>query len=209
MEFFTDITDWYMSNINYVTVTLLMTVESSFIPFPSEIVVPPAGWKAARGELNIFLVILCGIAGSIIGAVFNYYLALKLGRPLVYRLADTKAAHMMLINSESVQKAENYFNKYGRISTFIGRLIPGIRQLISIPAGLVRMNMRDFIFFTALGSAIWNIVLAVLGYFLYLEKDKLNEYYGEISIFFVVMGICFILYIISKGFVFNGKTEED
>jgi membrane protein DedA with SNARE-associated domain len=172
-------------------------------------VVPPAGWKAARGELNIFLVILCGIAGSIIGAVFNYYLALKLGRPLVYRLADTKAAHMMLINSESVQKAENYFNKYGRISTFIGRLIPGIRQLISIPAGLVRMNMRDFIFFTALGSAIWNIVLAVLGYFLYLEKDKLNEYYGEISIFFVVMGICFIFYILSKGFVFNGKTEED
>ena len=168
MEVFTDITDWYMSNINYVTVTLLMTVESSFIPFPSEIVVPPAGWKAARGELNIFLVILCGIAGSIIGAVFNYYLALKLGRPLVYRLADTKAAHMMLINSESVQKAENYFNKYGRISTFIGRLIPGIRQLISIPAGLVRMNMRDFIFFTALGSAIWNIVLAVLGCFLYL-----------------------------------------
>ena len=114
MEFFTDITDWYMSNINYVTVTLLMTVESSFIPFPSEIVVPPAGWKAARGELNIFLVILCGIAGSIIGAVFNYYLALKLGRPLVYRLADTKAAHMMLIDSESVQKAENYFNKFDK-----------------------------------------------------------------------------------------------
>jgi len=198
-----------MSNINYVTVALLMAVESSFIPFPSEIVVPPAGWKAARGELNIFLVILCGIAGSIIGAVFNYCLALKLGRPLVYRLADTKAAHMMLIDSDSVQKAENYFNKYGRISTFIGRLIPGIRQLISIPAGLVRMNLRDFIFFTALGSAIWNIVLGVLGYFLYLEKDKLNEYYGEISIFFVIMGICFILYMFSKGFIFNGKTEED
>ena len=198
-----------MSNINYVTVALLMAVESSFIPFPSEIVVPPAGWKAASGELNIFLVILCGIAGSIIGAVFNYCLALKLGRPLVYRLADTKAAHMMLIDSDSVQKAENYFNKYGRISTFIGRLIPGIRQLISIPAGLVRMNLRDFIFFTALGSAIWNIVLGVLGYFLYLEKDKLNEYYGEISIFFVIMGICFILYMFSKGFIFNGKTEED
>jgi len=209
MELFTDITDWYMLNINYVTVALLMAVESSFIPFPSEIVVPPAGWKAASGELNIFLVILCGIAGSIIGAVFNYCPALKLGRPLVYRLADTKAAHMMLIDSDSVQKAENYFNKYGRISTFIGRLIPGIRQLISIPAGLVRMNLRDFIFFTALGSAIWNIVLGVLGYFLYLEKDKLNEYYGEISIFFVIMGICFILYMFSKGFIINGKTEED
>ena len=139
-NYFNSVIDWYMANINYFTITLLMTIESSFIPFPSEVVIPPAAWKAAQGELNVYLVVLCGILGSLLGAIFNYYFALLLGRKLVYSLADTKIAHLMLINRSSVEKSERYFLKYGNSSTFIGRLVPAVRQLISLPAGLSKMD---------------------------------------------------------------------
>lgn len=150
-ELFTTFINWYMEHINYLTITLLMAIESSFIPFPSEVVIPPAAWKAAQGNLNIFGVFACGTAGALIGAIFNYYFALYLGRKVLYSLADTRLAHLLLINRESLVKAENYFNKYGRSSTFIGRLLPAIRQLISLPAGVARMDIKAFLLFTTLG----------------------------------------------------------
>jgi membrane protein DedA with SNARE-associated domain len=146
-----------------------MTIESSFIPFPSEIVVPPAAYHAASsGEMNIFLIILFATIGAIFGALINYFLALWIGKPLVYKFADSKLGNLLLLDGTKIHKAEEYFNKHGAISTFIGRLIPAIRQLISIPAGLAKMPLKPFIIFTALGAGLWNIVLALMGY--YLEK---------------------------------------
>lgn len=199
-EILSNVIDWYMSNINYWTIALLMAVESSFIPFPSEIVVPPAAWKAARGELNIWLVLLSSTSGAMIGAVFNYFIALFIGRRLVYKLAGMKFARLLLITPESVKKAEDYFIRNGKISTFIGRLIPAIRQLISLPAGFAKMRMTDFLLYTALGATIWNAILAMLGYFLYSQKEKLELYYYEISWGFLILGALFVIYLLYKAF---------
>ncbi|HBA13411.1 MAG TPA: hypothetical protein DCW98_05475 [Bacteroidales bacterium] len=160
---------WCLSHLNYLTIMFLMTIESSFIPFPSEIVVPPAAYHAASsGEMNIFLIILFATIGAFFGALINYFLALWIGKPLVYKFADSKLGNLLLLDGTKIHKAEEYFNKHGAISTFIGRLIPAIRQLISIPAGLAKMPLKPFIIFTALGAGLWNIVLALMGY--YLEK---------------------------------------
>jgi len=208
IEFFQPYIDWYMNHINYFTITLLMAVESSFIPFPSEVVIPPAAWKAAQGELNIYLVVFFGTFGALIGAFFNYYIALFLGRKLVYAFANTRIANLLLINASGVEKAEKYFLKNGSISTFIGRLIPAIRQLISIPAGLAKMNLRDFAIYTFLGSMIWNVILALLGYFLYSQKELLELYYHEISIVFLIGGVLAIGYLMYKSFKKNGKEKN-
>jgi membrane protein DedA with SNARE-associated domain len=174
---------WYEHNMNYGSITALMTVESSFIPFPSEVVVPPAAYIAGKPEssLNIYLIVLFATLGSILGAFINYFLALWLGRPIVYKFADSKLGHLCLLNSDKIRKAEEYFNQHGNISTFIGRLIPGIRQLISIPAGLARMNIAGFALYTTLGAGIWNIILALLGYLAHGQADLINEYSHEIG----------------------------
>jgi len=197
-----------MNHINYGTVTLLMSIESSFIPFPSEIVVPPAAWKAAQGELNIFLVVFFSTFGALIGALFNYYFALLIGRKLIYKFADTRLANLMLINPTSVEKAEKYFVKHGKISTLIGRFVPAIRQLISLPAGLARMKIRDFLLFTFIGSATWNLILAALGYFLYSQRELLDKYYNEISWGFAILAVLFVLYLIYKAVLFK-KANKD
>jgi membrane protein DedA with SNARE-associated domain len=203
-EIFTDITAWYMENMNYYTITLLMAIESSFIPFPSEIIVPPAAYKAAQGELNIFLVIFFSTFGALIGALFNYYFALWIGRAAIYSFARTRLAHMCLIEPKSIEKAEKYFVKNGNMSTLIGRLIPGIRQLISIPAGLARMPMKYFIVYTIIGALAWNIILAMLGYF--VPRELVEKYYKEISYLMLVLGAAFVLYLIYKGFIKKNKT---
>ncbi len=169
---------WCLDHLNYWTITLLMTIESSFIPFPSEVVVPPAAYHAAsNGEMNIVLIVLFATLGAIIGALINYFISLWIGKPLVYRFADSKLGHMLLLSGEKVNKAEDYFNEHGAVSTFVGRLIPAIRQLISIPAGLSKMNLGRFVAFTALGAGIWNTVLAMLGFVLEksVPEDKLIE----------------------------------
>jgi len=201
------VTSWYMDHMNYGTITLLMTIESSFIPFPSEVVVPPAAYKASQegSDLNIFLVVVFATAGALIGAFINYYLALWLGRPIIYKLADSKLGKMCLLSSEKVQKAENYFVKHGNISTFIGRLITGIRQLISIPAGLARMSPLPFVFYTALGAGIWNILLAFMGYIAHGQADLIDQYSKEISFLLLVLGVFFILYLIYNGFFKKNK----
>lgn len=193
-----------MEHMNYWTITILMAIESSFIPFPSEIVVPPAAYKAAQGDLNIYLVVLFATLGALIGALVNYYLALWIGRGAIHAFARTRLAHMLLIEEKSVDKAEVYFNKYGNISTFLGRLIPAIRQLISIPAGLAKMPLRSFILFTAAGAGIWNIILALLGYF--TPPNLVETYYAEISYGMLILGILFVFYLVYKGFIQKRKT---
>ena len=155
-----------LHHLDYLWVTILMAIESSFIPFPSEVVVPPAAYKAATGEMNLFLVIFFATLGSDIGALVNYYLAKYLGRPLVYRFADSRLGHLCLLSREKVEKAEAYFVKNGVTSTLVGRLVPGIRQLISIPAGLSGMPLGKFLLYTTLGAGAWNVVLALLGWFI-------------------------------------------
>jgi len=158
---------WYFGHLNYWTITLLMTIESSFIPFPSEVVIPPAVYHSVSGaDMNAIVIVLFATLGAILGALINYFLSLWIGKPLVYKFANSKLGHMLLLSGEKIDKAENYFNEHGAVSTFVGRLIPAIRQLISIPAGLAKMPLGRFIAFTALGAGIWNTVLALLGYYL-------------------------------------------
>jgi membrane protein DedA with SNARE-associated domain len=206
-DIITQVVDWYMANINYWTITLLMAIESSFIPFPSEIIIPPAAFKAANGELNVYLVVFFGSFGALIGALFNYYFAKYLGQALLLKFADTRFARMMLLDRAAVEKSEAYFRKNGNISTLIGRLVPGIRQLISLPAGLVSMNLKNFILYTVIGSTAWNIILAVLGYFFYSQKERLEMYYQEISYVMLGLGVLYFGYLIYNGFKKNKKTE--
>ncbi len=164
----TEIFKWVLENLDYWVVTVFMAIESSFIPFPSEVVVPPAAWKAMVDDsMNIFLVVVFATVGADIGALVNYYLARWLGRPIVYKFANSRIGHMCLIDEAAVQKAEDYFKEHGAASTFFGRLIPAVRQLISIPAGLARMKMGPFLLYTTLGAGIWNSVLALIGYAIY------------------------------------------
>ena len=197
------VTSWYMDNMNYGTITLLMTIESSFIPFPSEVVVPPAAYKASKegSDLNIFLVVIFATLGAIIGALINYYLALWLGRPIVHKFAESKFGKLCLLSSEKITKAEDYFVKHGRSSTFVGRLVPGIRQLISIPAGLAKMPLLPFIFFTTLGALVWNIILAVLGYLAHGQADLISKYSSELSYILLGLGILFVIYLVYSNFV--------
>ena len=170
--------EWCLENLNYWTVTLLMAIESSFIPFPSEIVVPPAAYKAAAtGELNVWLVILFATLGALIGAFINYFLALWLGKPIVYKFANSRLGHMCLLDEQKVVKAEQFFIRHGVAATLVGRLVPAVRQLISIPAGLARMNIAKFALYTAIGAGAWNAVLAGLGWYLesVVPEEQLNE----------------------------------
>lgn len=197
---------WCLDNLNYWTITLLMAIESSFIPFPSEIVVPPAAYKAYHGELNIYLVVLFATIGAEIGALVNYYLAKYLGRPIVYKFAESRFGRMCLLNAKKVEKAEEYFKKHGALSTFIGRLVPAVRQLISIPAGLANMHLGKFMLYTALGAGAWNIILALLGYFIgsALPREEfdavVNEWSHTIGIVFIVIFALVIAYWIYQGF---------
>ena len=197
---------WCLDHLNYWTITLLMTIESSFIPFPSEVVVPPAAYKAAvSGQMNVFLVILFATIGANIGAVINYYLAKCLGRPIIYKFANSRIGHMCLIDEAKVQKAELYFEERGALSTFIGRLIPAVRQLISIPAGLAKMKLSTFLLYTTLGAGIWNATLAAIGYYLQsvVPEDQLmatvTEYSHEIGYICIGVGILIVAYLIYKG----------
>ena len=179
-------------NLGYTGILFLMTIESSFIPFPSEVVIPPAAYLASQGEMNMFLVIIFGILGSLLGAIINYFLAYFLGRPLIYALSETKFSRLVLINSKKIKKAENFFLRYGSFSTFFGRLVPVVRQLISLPAGFSKMNFLKFISYTALGSGVWVVVLAFLGYFFGANRGLIIRYYREISLGFIILTLIII-----------------
>ena len=197
---------WCLDNLNYWTITLLMTIESSFIPFPSEVVVPPAAYKAAStGEMNVWLVIFFSTLGAEFGALINYFLALWLGKPIVYKFANSRFGHMCLIDQAKVETAENFFLKYGVAATLTGRLVPAVRQLISIPAGLAKMNLAKFMFFTAIGAGAWNSVLAGLGYYLesVVPEDQLiatvSEYSHEIGVAIIIAVVAVVAFLVYKG----------
>lgn len=164
---------WILNNLSYWVVVAFMAIESSFIPFPSEVVVPPAAWKAMDPDsgMSFVLVILFATLGADLGALINYYLAKWLGRPVVYRFADSRLGHMCLIDRAKVEKAEQFFRDHGAASTFFGRLVPAVRQLISIPAGLAGMNVGRFLIFTTLGAGAWNTVLTLIGWGIYKYTD--------------------------------------
>jgi len=196
MEFFQALFDWYMANLNYFTIALLMLIESTFLPLPSEIVIPFAAYKAAQGDLNVFFVVFFGTVGALSGSLINYTIAYYLGRPLVYKFAGSKLGKIFLLSKEKVEHAENYFIRNGKTSTFIGRLVPGVRHLISIPAGLAKMNLRDFMLFTFIGAGIWNIILAIIGYYLYAIREQIFPYIGHILL---GVGVIFVVYLIIKA----------
>lgn len=215
-----DIFNWFFDNANYWFVILFMVIESSFIPFPSEVVVPPAVYLACTGlgagsGMNPFVVVLLATAGALIGAYINYYLSVWIGRPVIYKFAGSRIGHMLLLSPEKVDKAEIYFDKHGAISTFIGRLIPAVRQLISIPAGLSRMNVGVFTIYTSLGALLWNIILGLLGWWLSLSvkpKDLLEQiekYNSYLSYAGLTLGIVCIVYIIYKAIKYNKHTKTN
>ena len=210
MESSAELIRWILENLNYWVVTLFMAIESSFIPFPSEVIVPPAAWKAmADDSMNIVLVVVFATIGANIGALVNYYLAKWLGRPLVYKFANSRIGHMCLLDEQKVRHAEDYFRRHGAASTFFGRLIPAVRQLISIPAGLAGMKLRPFLIYTTLGAGLWNIILALLGYFIYRFTDLkttndvyvlATKYSHEIGYGIIIIAVLVIAFLLYKGF---------
>ncbi|TQR40796.1 DedA family protein [Campylobacter sp. MIT 12-8780] len=189
------------SELGYLGIVLLMTLESCFIPFPSEVVMIPAGYLAHKGEFNIYACIACGVLGSILGALINYYLCFFFGRAFVL-----KWGRYIGINEVKFAKFEAFFNKHGEFSTFVCRLIPGIRQYISMPAGLAKMNLKRFIFFTGLGSFLWVSILVLLGYFLGQNEELIAEYLHQILIIiFILIAIASVLYIYIRKKAKNEK----
>ena len=203
-ELFGSLIDWLVAvvgHMGYPGIVGLMFLESSFFPFPSEVVVPPAGYLAWKGEMNLILVIISGIVGSILGGLFNYWIAVKWERPIF-----EKYGKYFFVTHESLDKAEVFFAKHGHISTFTGRLIPVIRQYISLPAGLARMPLGQFCTYTALGSGIWVVILAMTGYFLGSNQDLIHQEIKRISL--VLVAGCAVLIALYVWRCKNKRTEK-
>ena len=195
-----------LENLNYGTIWFLMLLESTVVPVPSELVVSPAAYHAAGGHLNIFLVILFATIGADCGATINYLAGYYLGRPIIYRFANSKWGKMCLLNQKKVEKSEEYFNNHGMVATITGRLIVGIRHLISIPAGLAKMTFWKFLLYTTIGAGIWNCILAALGWYLHavVPEDQLTDKimeYGDV-ITYTIIGLVIVtgLYFLVKHY---------
>ena len=207
------VVQWYGHNVNYPAVALLMTVESSFIPFPSEIVIPPAAMVAADpatpNDMKIWLIILVGTLGALLGAYINYFLSRWLGRPIIYKFVDSKVGHALTLSGEKMERAEQYFNEHGVVSTLVGRLIPVIRQLISIPAGLSKMNLGTFTLYTFLGAGAWNCVLGLLGYLAVKAggMDFIFRYSGILSKAIIVIFVVAVAFLIVRAIVRKRKKN--
>ena len=208
---------WYSAHMNYASITALMTIESSFIPFPSEVVIPPAVFVANQPDsvlyatdvylINVLIIVLFGTLGAMIGAIINYGLSVWLGRLIIYKFADSKMGHLLLLSSEKLEKAEAYFREKGNMSTFVGRFIPGIRQLISIPAGLSRMHFGAFLWWTFLGAFVWNCILAAVGYLAAGQMDLIKEYSHELSVAILILVGVVLLYFVVKKIISSTKKE--
>ena len=211
--FVANILHWYDNNMNYWAVGTLMTVESSFIPFPSEVVIPPAVYVAlderSQSGMTWWLVVVFGTLGAMLGAIINYLLSMWLGRPIIYAFADSKLGHVLQLSREKMERAERYFNDHGNMSTLIGRFIPVIRQLISIPAGLSRMNFGAFCLFTGIGALAWNCVLALLGYMAHLAGDisVVEKYSHEISVAIVILVVLVVAFFVVRWLVKKNKKS--
>ena len=201
---------WILDNLNYWVVTLFMAIESSFIPFPSEVVVPPAAWKAMdpNSGMSFILVIVFATIGADLGALINYYLAKWVGRPIIYSFADSRIGHMCLIDRKKVEVAEEFFRKHGAASTIFGRLVSAVRQLISIPAGLAGMHVGKFLLYTTIGAGVWNTVLATIGWGIYEYTDykttqdvykQAVQYSHEIGYVILALAVVVVAFIAYKG----------
>jgi len=202
-----------LSNLNYGTILLLMLLESTVIPVPSELVVAPAAYHAASGELNVLLIILFATIGADLGASINYFVALYVGRPVIYKFANSKWGKMCLLNQEKVEKSEQYFDNHGVMATLTGRLVPGIRHLISIPAGLARMAYWKFLLYTTIGAGAWHAILAGMGWYLHtiVPEEQLNDTIKEYNhyIVYTILAIVVvaILYVVAKNIIKARKTK--
>ena len=196
-----------LGNLNYGTVFFLMMLESTVIPVPSELVVSPAAYHAAGGHLNVWLVILFATLGADLGATINYVVAFYVGRPVIYKFAESRLGKLCLLNQQKVEKSENYFNDHGKVATITGRLIPGIRHLISIPAGLAQMPDHTFLLYTTLGAGVWNIILAALGWYLHAIvpesqlNDKILEYGDYIKWTIIALVILAVVFFMVKHYL--------
>ena len=212
--FVSQVLTWYDAHMNYQAVGLLMTLESSFVPFPSEVVIPPAVYVASnpdtKGGMKIWLIVLIGSLGALLGAYINYFLSRWLGRPIIYAFADSKVGHLLQLSKEKVQRAEVYFNDYGNMSTLIGRFIPVIRQLISIPAGLSKMKLLPFTFYTFIGAGLWNVVLALLGWLAYRAADPqvIEKYSHQLSVIIVVLFCAAVAFLIVRAIIKNKRKAD-
>lgn len=209
--------NWFsslMGNLNYWTVFLLMYIEGTVIPVPSELIVSPAAYHAAAGHLDVTLVIIFATLGAVLGSATNYVAAYYLGRPIVYRFANSKLGHLCLLNQEKIQKSEKYFNDHGVIATLTGRLLPGIRQVISVPAGLAKMKFWKFLLYTTIGAGIWNCVLAALGWYLHSIvpeeqlNDKILEYNDHIKVVILSLFGLMVAYFVIKHFLNKRKQNK-
>lgn len=204
---------WYDAHMNYWAVGGLMAVESSFVPFPSEVVIPPAVYVAANPEgksgMKIWLVVLFGTLGALVGALINYFLSRWLGRPIIYAFVDSKWGHMLSLSGEKMERAEKYFNDHGVVSTLVGRLIPVIRQLISIPAGLSKMNIIPFVVYTTLGALVWNCVLALLGWLAYQAADPsvIERYSSLLSYAIIVIFVLVVVFFVVRYFLKHRESR--
>lgn len=204
-----------LGHLNYGTIFILMLLESTVIPVPSELVVAPAAYHAAAGNLDIWLVILFSTLGADVGATINYLAGWYLGRPIIYKFANSKWGHFCLLNQEKVEKSERYFDEHGMVATITGRLLPGIRHLISIPAGLAKMSYWKFLLYTTIGAASWHTILALLGHYMhsFVPEDQLQEKileYGEyikFGLIFLVIVAC--LYFLVKWYVKKKKNNKN
>ena len=201
---------WILDNLSYWVVALFMAIESSFIPFPSEVVVPPAAWKAMdpNSGMSFLLVIVFATIGADLGALINYCLAKWVGRPIIYRFADSRLGHMCLIDRKKVEVAEEYFRKHGAASTIFGRLVPAVRQLISIPAGLAGMHVGKFLLYTTIGAGVWNTVLATIGWGIYKYTDykttqdvyqQALKYSHELGYIILGLAVIVVAFLVCKG----------
>ncbi len=196
-----------LGNLNYTTIFFLMLLESTVVPVPSELVVSPAAYHAASGNLNVVLVVLFATIGADVGASINYVAGYFLGRPIIYKFANSRWGHLCLLNQEKVEKSEKYFYDHGVVATLTGRLIPGIRHLISIPAGLSKMPYWKFLFYTTIGAGVWHTILAALGWYLhsFVPEDQLNdkilEYGDYIKWGIILLVILAIAYFVGKHFL--------
>ena len=202
-----------LNNLNYPTIFLLMLLESTVVPVPSEFVVTPAAYHAAGGSLNVLLIILFATIGADVGASINYFAALYVGRPVVYRFANSRLGHLCLLNQQKIEKSEKYFDDHGVSATLTGRFLPVIRHLISIPDGLARMNYWKFLLFTTIGAGGWHSVLAALGWYLHAIvpeeqlNDKISEYAEYIKIAIIGLLLIAVAYLIIKH-IFKKKIVE-
>ena len=204
-----------LGHLNYGTIFILMLLESTVIPVPSELVVAPAAYHAAAGNLDIWLVILFSTLGADVGATINYLAGWYLGRPIIYKFANSKWGHLCLLNQEKVEKSERYFDEHGMVATITGRLLPGIRHLISIPAGLAKMSYWKFLLYTTIGAASWHTILALLGHYMhsFVPEDQLQEKileYGEyIKFSLICLVIVACLYFLVKWYVKKKKNNKN